>query len=73
MVLNDVSIIDEHSPEDMEIVAISTVLHELAHILDRPFAEISRLPPPEAFTELWLSDVRKYHEIFPQVLNGVSQ
>jgi hypothetical protein len=36
MVLNDVSIADEHFPEDVDIVAMSTILHELAHILDRP-------------------------------------
>lgn len=166
MVLNDVSIADEYFPEDVEIVAISTVLHELAHILDRPtpvdlqslpsddriefetlvianaarheyrplptpyfghedqfirialhlhfrsalagvttvpnilcagrryglshahrymeaigdepadlmqlpFAEISRLPPPEAFTALWRADVKSYHDVFPQTLNGV--
>jgi hypothetical protein len=166
MVLNDVSIADEHFPEDVAIVAISTVLHELAHILDRPtpvdlqslpsddriefetlvianaarheyrplpvayhghedafiriaihlhyraaavgvktipnllcagrryglshahryiealgdepgdllhlsFAEISRSPPPEAFTELWISDVRNYEDCFPQTLSGV--
>jgi hypothetical protein len=166
MVVNDVSIAGEHFPEDVEIVAISTVLHELAHILDRPmpvdllsvpsddriefetlvianaarheyrplptayfghedafirialhlhyranaigvktipnllcagrryrlshahryiealgdepsdlvdlsFAEISRSPPPEAFTHLWLSDVRRNLESCPQTLNGV--
>jgi hypothetical protein len=167
MVLNDVSIADEHFPEDVDVVAFSTVLHELAHILDRPtpvdlqslpsddriefetlvianaarheyrplptpyfghedqfirialhlhfraalagvetipnllcagrryglshahryiealgdepgdllhlsFAEISRSPPPEAFTHLWLSDVRRNLESCPQTLNGVS-
>jgi hypothetical protein len=166
MVLNDVSIADEHFPEDVDIVAMSTVLHELAHILDRPvpvelqtlpsedriefetmvitnavrheyrplpvayhghedafiriaihlhyratavgvktipnllcagrryglshahrymealgeepielahlpFAEITRLPPPDAFIELWHADVRSYHDLFPQTLNGV--
>ncbi len=166
MVVNDVSITDEHFLEDVDVVAMSTVLHELAHILDRPspvdpqslpsedriefetlvisnaarhehrplptpyfghedqfirialhlhyraalagvesipnllcagrryglshahryieaigdepadllelpIAEISRSPPPEAFIALWQSDVRRYHELFPQTLNGV--
>lgn len=166
MVVNDVSIADEHFPEDVDVVAMSTVLHELAHILDRPspvdlqslpsedriefetlvisnaarhehrplptpyfgheeqfirialhlqfraalvgvvtipnllcagrryglshahrymeaigdepadmlqvpFAEITRTPPPESFTHLWLSDVSQYAESCPQILNGV--
>lgn len=45
MVLNDVSIADEHFPEDVDIVAFSTVLHELAHILDRPVpVDLQTLP-----------------------------
>jgi len=36
MIVNDVSIADEHFPEDVDVAAMSTVLHELAHILDRP-------------------------------------
>ncbi len=166
MVLNHVSIADEHFPEDVDTVAFSTVLHELAHILDRPMpvdlhavpdpgriefetmvianalkheyrplptayfghedqfvrialhlhfraalagvetipnllcagrryglshahrymealgeepielahlpiAEITRIPPPAAFLELWQADVKSYHELFPQTLNGV--
>ena len=166
MVVNDVSLADEYCPEDVDIMAFSTVLHELAHILDRPmpvdfqavpdpvriqfetliianalkheyrpmpapyhghedpfiriaihlhyranavgvksipnqlcagrryglshahrymealgeepielahlpFAEITRTPPPAAFQDLWQADVRSYHELFPQTLNGV--
>ncbi len=166
MVLNDVAIADDHFPEDVDIVAMSTVLHELAHILDRPvpvelqtlpsedriefetmvityavrheyrplpvayhghedqfirialhlhhraamagvetipailcagwryglshvhrymdalgdepaamtdmmFQDIVRAPPPAAFTNLWLSDVRRNLESCPQTLNGV--
>ncbi|MBL8810820.1 MAG: hypothetical protein JNM43_11635 [Planctomycetaceae bacterium] len=166
MVVNDVSITDEHFLEDVDVVAMSTVLHELAHILDRPtpvdlqslpsqeriefetmvisnasrhehrplptpyfgheeqfiriavhlqfraalvgvatipnllcagrryglshahrymeaigdepadmlhlpLAEITRTSPPEPFTHLWLSDISKYAESCPQILNGV--
>ena len=45
IVLNDVSIADEHFPEDVDIVAMSIVLHELAHILDRPMqVDLQSLP-----------------------------
>jgi hypothetical protein len=166
MVLNDVSIADEHFPEDVDFVAFSTVLHELAHILDRPepvdlqtlptddriefetlvianavqheyrplpvayyghedafirivlhlhyratvagvktipnllcagrryglshahrymeslgdepaamadmtFQDITQVPPPAEFSELWLSDVKRYDECYPQTLSGV--
>jgi hypothetical protein len=166
MVLNDVSLTEDNFPEDVEFLTFSTVLHELAHILDRPvpvdfhavpdrgrvefetmvianalkheyrplptayfgheetfiriaihlhyrataigvktipnllcagrryglshahryiealgdepielahlpFAKITQLPPPDAFIELWQADVRSYHELFPQPLNGV--
>ena len=48
MVVNDVSIADEHFPEDVDIVAMSTVLHELAHILDRPSpVDLQSLPSEE--------------------------
>ena len=45
MVLNDVPIADEHFPEDVDIVAMSIVFHELAHILDRPMpVDLQSLP-----------------------------
>jgi hypothetical protein len=166
MVLNDVSLTEDNFPEDVEFLTFSTVLHELAHILDGPLpvdfhgvpdpgriefetmvianalkyeyrplpvayhghedafirialhlhyranaigvktipnllcagrryglshahrymealgeepielahlpiAEITRIPPPAAFLELWQADVKSYHELFPQTLNGV--
>ncbi|MGV2337786.1 MAG UNVERIFIED_CONTAM: hypothetical protein LVR18_28125 [Planctomycetaceae bacterium] len=48
MVLNNVSIADEHFPEDVDVVAMSTVMHELAHIFDRPSpVDLQSLPSEE--------------------------
>jgi hypothetical protein len=36
MVINDVALLEDFAPEDYEYLALAYVLHELAHILDRP-------------------------------------
>ena len=50
---------------------IEAIGDEPADLLELPFAEISRSPPPEAFIALWLNDVSRYLECCPQTLNGV--
>jgi hypothetical protein len=47
MVINDVALAEDFAAEDLDYVIAKTVLHELAHILDRPvvFAERKSAPP----------------------------
>lgn len=36
MLINDLALVDDYDPEDLQFVVPALVLHELAHILDRP-------------------------------------
>ena len=67
MVLNDVSLTEDYFPEDVELITLSIVLHELAHILDRPAAvDIQMVPDADRieFESMVIANARK-HEYRP--------
>jgi hypothetical protein len=62
MLLNDLGMADDWDGEDLAYLVLTTTLHELAHILDRPalFADRSRVDPHKLlFESLVVADATK--------------